>query len=311
MANRLKNMKLTSVDLCGQGANPDADIRLLKSEDGGPRGLFRRLGELFLKAATENGEPPAGTDPQEMIRTAQDCCGDLSKSMESILADSTLTAAEKVGKVAESLQDFSAEITENTNAWFGEETPPPVDKSKKGVEKELIPEIEKMSREDQISVYEELKKKYGTPEGEPSGGEGSGDPAPDPNLKKAMDEIAELKKSLELQQLTNVAKKYEPLGKKADELAEIFKGLKAVGGDAYQNYVSLLDEMLSLQESTGLFSEFGKSGPAAPGALRESDAFEKARAKAAELRKARPELTQAQAIDAVITEDPELAKALM
>ena len=133
MANRLKNMKLTSVDLCGQGANPDADIRLLKSEDGGPRGLFRRLGELFLKAASENGEPPAGADPQEMIRTAQDCCGDLSKSMESILADSTLTAAEKVGKVAESLQDFSAEITENTNAWFGGETPPPVDKSKKRV----------------------------------------------------------------------------------------------------------------------------------------------------------------------------------
>lgn len=36
MARKLKNMRLTSVDLVGRGANQDADICIVKGLDGAP-----------------------------------------------------------------------------------------------------------------------------------------------------------------------------------------------------------------------------------------------------------------------------------
>lgn len=36
MATKLKNMKLTSVDLVRRGANQEADICIVKSQDGAP-----------------------------------------------------------------------------------------------------------------------------------------------------------------------------------------------------------------------------------------------------------------------------------
>ena len=38
MANKLKDMELTSVDLCKRGANPMADIKLFKSADSQEKG---------------------------------------------------------------------------------------------------------------------------------------------------------------------------------------------------------------------------------------------------------------------------------
>ena len=118
MANLLKNMTLTSVDLCKRGANPDANIRLLKSADNQQGNLFKRIGQMFLKAA--EGEPRE-TNPEENIQAVQECCEDMSKSLESIIADDTLHAVERFDKMVDSLQDFVSEITDKINFWYGTE----------------------------------------------------------------------------------------------------------------------------------------------------------------------------------------------
>lgn len=77
--------------------------------------------------------------------------------------------------------------------------------------------------------------------------------------KRQSAEVEELKKSLEIERLTAVAKKYEVLGKKADDLAVKLYELKKAGGTVYDDYVSLLDENVTALTKSGLFSEFGKN----------------------------------------------------
>lgn len=77
--------------------------------------------------------------------------------------------------------------------------------------------------------------------------------------KRQNAEVEELKKSLELERLTVVAKKYEVLGKKADDLAAKLYELKKAGGTVYDDYVSLLDENVTTLENSGLFGEIGKN----------------------------------------------------
>lgn len=77
--------------------------------------------------------------------------------------------------------------------------------------------------------------------------------------KRQNAEVEELKKSLEIERLTAVAKKYEVLGKKADDLAVKLYELKKAGGTVYDDYVALLDENVTTLTKSGLFSEFGKN----------------------------------------------------
>lgn len=51
----LKDMELNSVDLCSEGMNPKADIKLYKSRDAGGEDTrlqkrLKRLSQLFLEA---------------------------------------------------------------------------------------------------------------------------------------------------------------------------------------------------------------------------------------------------------------------
>lgn len=89
-----------------------------------------------------------------------------------------------------------------------------------------------------------------------------------PDVKKALDEfetvkkaqleeIENLKKSLEIERLTTFAKKYEIIGKNADELAAKLYDLKKAGGTVYADYVALLDENLTAVEKGGLFKAIG------------------------------------------------------
>lgn len=77
--------------------------------------------------------------------------------------------------------------------------------------------------------------------------------------KRQNAEVEELKKNLEIERLTAVAKKYEVLGKKADDLAVKLYELKKAGGTVYDDYVTLLDENVTTLTKSGLFSEFGRN----------------------------------------------------
>lgn len=84
-----------------------------------------------------------------------------------------------------------------------------------------------------------------------------------PELKKAFttlkEETANLRKSMEMKDLTDVAKKYSSLGKKEDELVNTLYVMKSAGESVYKSYLDALDSQLNLVEKSGMFSEIGKS----------------------------------------------------
>ena len=177
---------------------------------------------------------------------------------------------------------------------------------------------------DERAALEAIEKKYGTAEaeGDGAGATGAGDggdvakgtaaapPAPElhPEVKKALDENAALRtqmeamqKSLEVKDLTVIAKKYEIIGKNAAELAEKLYGLKKAGGTHYDDTIALLDEQVALVEKGGLFAEIGTARAGANGTDTALGA------KAAELRKTNTDMSSPEAVIKAFEDNPELA----
>lgn len=121
-------------------------------------------------------------------------------------------------------------------------------------------------------------------------------------LAEAQKDVAEMKKSMAMKEMTDVAKKYAALGKKEDELAQTLYTMKKSDEATYNSYVALLDEHLGLVEKSGLFSEVGKSGGAGGPATVEA----KVEAKAAEIMKADPAISHTDAIAKAWDENPDL-----
>ena len=275
--NKLTNMELDTVDLCKQGANQKARIKLYKSaperEDNMER-ITKSAGAAQVRETT----------------------GALRKSLESIIADDSLNPVEKQQMMEESLQQFTDEVSGLAGDWAkavgkaddpdreeldeeiyddDQEEEDDMEENTMTVGKAVI-SIDKMSPEDKIAP-EALTRKYG----EPAGGK---EPAIHPDVRKALDEVAELRKSMELEKLETFAKKYEIIGKKAPELARKLYELKQAGEQHYNDYVALLDEEVAMAGS-GIFKEYGSS--------RETTDLD---GTVAEVMKANPSLTRAQAI---------------
>ena len=301
--NKLSNMELPSVDLCKMGANQRAKIKLYKSAPEGENDM-----EHITKSM--------GTAQVQETTYA------LCKSLESIIADDSLDAVEKQQMMEESLQQFTDEATGLMGDWAeaigkadddeeapkdepedddqGEEDEPEDDvgkggsgcapKVKKAAKGEVFDmatiDISKMSPEDKIT-WEALAKKYG------DNGE-SEEPAIHPDVKKALEEVAEMRKSMELEKLEGVAKKYEIIGKKAPELAQKLYDLKQAGEQHYNDYVALLDEQVAMANS-GIYKEYGSSRSATD-----------LSATVAEVMKANPNMTREQAIVQAFESNPAL-----
>lgn len=122
-----------------------------------------------------------------------------------------------------------------------------------------------------------------------------------PEIQAALEEMQALKKSIEMKEMTEVAKKYAPLGKKEDELAKTLYDMKKSNEDNYNAYIAILDESLGIVEKSGIFSEIGKSAHGASS----GGAVAKAEAKAQEIMKSDPNMGYAAAI-AKAWEDPAL-----
>lgn len=123
MATKLKNMKLTSVDLVRAGANQEADICLFKSADppeapesptDEEKNIFKRFIDWIRKNPTEAAtEPPS---PIEKTDEAPDLeylyKSALADSLYSIMRDEALTEIEKKDMAEESLSQYSEKIRE-------------------------------------------------------------------------------------------------------------------------------------------------------------------------------------------------------
>lgn len=328
MANKLDEMEISSTDLCKRGANQRALIKLFKSveaeeggEGNGDMSMIEKIAAAIQKALSSEGSAQPITKAAGTVQV-RETTEALRKSLESIIADDSLSAVEKHDMMADSLQQFTLEATDLMDGWAAaigkaeempeedpeedpvedpeddpeddteedpeedpmeeteEEEEPgdePEDDMKKGVFDMATIDINKMSPEDKATL-DALAKKYGAEE----------EPAAEihPDVQKAIDEVAQLRKSLEIKELEGIAKKYEVIGKKAEELAPKLYDLKKAGEQHYNDFIALLDEQVQMADS-GIFKEYGTSRG---GRASDLDAT------VAELQKADPNLTRAQAV---------------
>ena len=75
-----------------------------------------------------------------------------------------------------------------------------------------------------------------------------------------MQALKKFREDAEDRELAEVAKKYEIIGKKEEELVPVLKSLKAAGGTAYNDMIAVLDQTVEMVEKSGAFSEIGKAG---------------------------------------------------
>jgi hypothetical protein len=121
-----------------------------------------------------------------------------------------------------------------------------------------------------------------------------------PAVKAELESLRKTADRLEDRELEEVAKKYEIIGKKAEELVPIFKNLKAAGGNAYDQMITVLDASVEAFEKSGIFNEVGKKGSGT------ADAWTLIEKHADEIQKSMPTLSRTQAIEKACDQHPEL-----
>lgn len=301
--NKLKNMKLNSVDFVPKGANQHADIELFKSAPEVParEGVFKSFVDWLTKGAPETFDQ---TKAQKRIREKlRQFSYALDDSFESIL-ESDMSADDKKAMLRESLDQFRAAVDNMIDgaAGSGPAIPPALDEGAapdvdKARCKKMNIDKSRLTAEEQATLDALLAKGAGS---DPSS-------AQDDDIYKGLHpavkaELERLRKAVDAQEdreLEAVAKKYEAIGKKPEELVPVLKSLK--GTPAYDEMISVMDAAVDAVEKSALFTEIGKTGHGT------GDAMKQASEKAAEIMKADPKLTHAQALDKVFEMNPELA----
>ncbi len=124
-------------------------------------------------------------------------------------------------------------------------------------------------------------------------------------MDKIMEPIQKRAEEAEQKSLEEVAKKYEILGTKVEDLVPVLKSMKETSDETYNKFIASMDNNLAVIQKSGLFEEIGKSGGAHTG-NDDTEGVMKMNAKVAEIKKSMPNLTDAQAQDIVMQNDPEL-----
>ena len=128
-----------------------------------------------------------------------------------------------------------------------------------------------------------------------------------PDVAKEIAELRKFRQDAENRELLAVAKKYELLGKKPEELVPVLKSLKAAGGTAYNDMIGVLDANLEAVQKSGAFSELGKRGGTHGEVMGGAgDAWSQIEKKAEEIRKSAPAMSYYEAIDTACQQNPDL-----
>ncbi len=340
---KLKKMKLNSVDFVRRGANPSADIALYKSADYVPdddeekQSFFKSLTDSIAgaikKAFSEEDDSYGYMDVAKAENDLTTFTDVLGESFSSIMKDDSLNQDDKVGMIYKSLSEFNATLDGYISSF---------DNLEKSIEEPVNNAIKKRKGEQTtMKIYEDVDKSLLTPEEALQfdalvakacktkkaddvedvieGEAGKVNPAKakeeamedelPPQVKKALEEVAELKKSLEMREFQEIAKKYEILGKKADEEANTLYELKKSGEAGYNAYVAALDAQVDLVEKSGLFAEIGKSGNYNYSPLAKSEPESKVEAIAKGYMEKDPSLSYTDAVAKAWENNPDLMSA--
>ena len=298
---RLENLEITKVAFVPEGDNKRADVLLFKSKQNDPgavtvtekeAGVMKRVLLAIGKALgfTDEGGPnanPAGNlaaDPQQKSVPADNKAGGnpgepTKKGAEEsdMKIDKTKLTPEELAQLEAIEKKAGIQEPDPKTADDGvkKNEPQPAKTEGDGDTKKAAPEGKTEDGED---IYKGLH----------------------PEVAKELKELRKRADAAEERELLEVAKKYELVGKKPEELAKTLKAMKSAGGSAYDDMISVLDASLALAEKSGAFSEVGKSGSGQP------DAWDQIEKHAAEILKASPTLSRAEAIEKACEQHPEL-----
>lgn len=347
-ANKLKDLKVTSVDLVEAGANQHAHIQFKKRreddaaaapDETADSAFFARIGATIAKAFHITKGDAKTFSQMESRRDVDETIWDISdalcSSLRSIIGDDDLTASEKHAKISDTADQVRDAIIANLGDIVDQTALPEVSK---GAEEQDAPDEDEkpaekgcqkpkktakaaskegainMSEFDTTNLTQEEKAQFElfkskivvkstTPPATPVF-----EPEKDPVVKAMREQIesmrADTKKmhdQMEQRELEGVAKKYELLGKKPEELVPVLKSMKAAGDAVYDEYIKTLDEHMEVVEKSGVFSEIGKRGEGAA-----SNPVDKVSIIAAEIRKSKPDMSVAEAMDEAWAQHPEL-----
>ena len=312
LPTRLRKMKLNSVDFVRRGANPAADIALYKSAD--------HVEDM--------------NDMDDIAKAEQDLTlftEVLGESFSSIMKDDTLDQDEKLGMIAKSVSEFTDTLDDYITSSFdiGKSYDPQYfirkgDANNMTNLEEIMANVNKsLLTPNELSTLEALIAKATETEEEPAteGKAGKVNPAANqeeaeksngelpPEVKKALEEVEDLKKSLEMQALEEVAKKYEVLGKKAKDEAQTLYNLKKSGDSNYNAYIAALDTQVEMIEKSGLFAEIGKSGSYNYTSLAKSEPETKVESIAKKYMESDPTLDYSTAVAKAWEDNPDLMSA--
>lgn len=307
------------------------------------RAFFERLGAFIAKMFTAQAQPttePIAKDAKtfDEVDSTRDICeamwrilDSLRESIRAIIDDDEVDDAKKAEMISLTADQAAAAIKADIASVFSKvvsktepapepaatpPTPPAPEQplQKKG-EPDMIFDTSKMTPEEK-ATFEDLAKRYATEPATPAAPaapvEKAAPPAePEaddvykglhPTVKAELENLRKFREESEMRELTEVAKKYTLLGKKPEELAPVLKSLKDAGGTAYADMISILDSNLEAVEKSGVFGEIGKRG----GTVSADGAWAKIEAAATEIRKSKPDLSWAEAIDTACMQHPEL-----
>lgn len=217
------------------------------------------------------------------------------------------------------------EKAETPNPAEEPETKPDDSNAKKGEHEDMKIDKSKLTPEE-LAALDAIEKKAGipdapAPEAQPGATEPTAKATPvtqepaegvgDDDIYKGLhpavkDELERLRKAAdaaEERELQEVAKKYEIIGKKAEELVPLLKSLKAAGGDAYGQMIAVLDAGVEAMEKSGIFSEVGKRGG---GGSTSGDAWAQIEKHAESIQKSVPTMSWPEAVDKACEQHPEL-----
>ena len=276
-----------------------------------------------------------------------DYCYALNDSLCGIVANAEITAEDKKARMTQRIENAKAArarldemiakaepkpATKDTPPEPPEEgadpTPPAEPQQEEPIQKGAFNmEIDKRKLSaEEVAQLEAIEKKAGIPAqatpAAPAGVEKSAPATPadnttggeediykgiHPDVAKEIAELRKFRQDAENRELLAVAKKYELLGKKPEELVPVLKSLKAAGGTAYNDMIGVLDANLEAVQKSGAFSELGKRGGTHGEAMGSAgDAWSQIEKKAEEIRKSAPAMSYYEAIDTACQQNPDL-----
>lgn len=288
--NELTNLTFDEVSVVDAGANPEADIVLIKRQkpeqnSPAPAVDTSKLSEVeksFIKVALQE-QLNSRLSPQDTIETLKLNIADLADKVAAHLATQISTINKEAQNMNENEKNTTTETADVQNAEGVNKNSDAPTETNTAPELPAVDVDKNLPKPDAVTVTEEAIEKLNA------------------SIAQLTERFNKMQEQAEQAEFVKIAAKYEILGEDTASLAESLKVAKRAGGNLYEKQIQLLDGMLELTKKQGLYDEIGKSGYGSGGTAKTQ--IEKI---AAEIKKNKPELTDRQAIDAAFQAHPEL-----